>query len=542
MPRLKREYSYKPIGLSMRLRSRLAVGLLSCALLASACGAPPEKVKPGDGSVPESIQLDKNHDPAGHFNWGYTLATTSWDPTQSVSGFDQNFLMPVYDRLVYNNPDGELEPMLATSWTGSDDGKSLTMKLRKDIKFSDGTAFDAAAAKLNLDRAMGSGSRIAGEVGQLESVDVVDPMTIKLNVSTGLGSLLGSLSGRPGMMASPTAIAAGTLGQQPVGIGGYVVTEIVPGDRTSYEKTPGYWDPEAQKVATMTYTLMTDDQTRLNALQTGELNGANLRQNQVQAALDMGLNVVAKPSALFVYLTVNSSFEPFNDPKVREALNYAIDRKAIADGLYEGFCTPQIQPWPASSFAYSKEIGDGLDIWPHDPEKAKKLLKEAGYADGLDMVTVTTNVSGYVKLSEAVQDQLKDVGIKMEIKPLPTAQVVEEFSVLKSLQGNINPYSGLPDPDGVVTRHFAKGSVYDVGEPIAASTLELAKKAASPVDPEERAPLYAKLMQDMIDKPTHLMPICMLHTTEAYIDGVSNVEAYASGVADKRGVAVNKKD
>lgn len=527
---------------STRKYRRLAAVALASALALTACGGAPERDATTDleSKFDAAVELADDYDPNGHFNYGLSTLTPGWDPIASVSGYDYTSLVPVYDRLVYNSPDGTLEPMLATEWYAEDDETSLVLELREDVTFSDGTPFNAEAVKINLDRAQGPDSRIAIEIAQLTEVEVIDEYTVKLRTEDGAGALLGALSQRPGMMASPTAIAEGNLAMTPTGTGPYTVTEFVSGDSVDYEKREGYWDPDSQRVATMTVKLITDDQTRLNALQSGELDATIVRPVQAISADNAGMTVISRPSVIFLYLLINSSMEPFDDPLVREALNFAVDRVDIGEGLFEGLCDPQIQPWPSTSIAWSDEIGDGLDIWPHDPEKAKELLAEAGYPDGgITMSAVTTNVTFVMQLSEILQAQLGEVGITVTIEPVPTPQVVEAFSVNKTVAANINPYSGSSDPHGIASRHFIAGSVYDVGEPVHPSIIELATEASTPLDPAERTPIYHEMMQAMIDHPTHLLPLCAQHISVAVNpEKVSGISVYSAGFMDLRGVAV----
>ncbi|PRZ41668.1 peptide/nickel transport system substrate-binding protein [Antricoccus suffuscus] len=525
-------------NLSRRVRAFTAIA--TSALLLAACGGAPDRDSSDlKDEFSNTIKLASDYDPNGHFAYSYSVMTPGWDPIESVSGYDFVTLAPVYDRLVFNAPDGSVQPMLATDWESADDGKALVFTLRKDVTFSDGTPFNAEAVKINLDRARGEGSRIATEIEQLDAVEVVDGYTVKLVADTGVGALLGALAQRPGMMASPAAIAGGTLKSQPVGAGAYTLTGFTSGDKASYAKREGYWEPDAQRVATMEIKLITDDQTRLNALKSGDIDGAVMRPEQVKSAVKDGLKVTATPSVVFMYLTVNSAKAPFDNPKVLEALNYAIDREAIGNGYFEGMCVPQIQPWPESSFAYSEEIGNGLDVWPHDPKKAKQLFEEAGVGKGFDLPTVTTNVTYTVQLSEVLQEMLAEVGVKMTIEQVPTPQVIEAFSVSKTVAGNVNPYSGSSDPHGVASRHLMPGSIYSVGNPVAQSTLDLAVEAATPIDPEKRTPIYAKMMQDMVDNPNHLLPICQLHVISVFNDSVSGFGLSPSGFPDLRGVAVS---
>lgn len=516
---------------------RAGVTVTSLALLVSGCGGTPERDDSASESLETTIELADEIDEDAHFSWAYTQYTTSWDPTKSVGGGDMSFYYPVYDRLLQLAPDATVEPMLAEEFTA--EGNTVTLTLREGLQFSDGTPFNAEAVKFNLERGAAQGSTLIAEVGQLQSVEIVDELTVKVTVSSGLGAYLTALTARGGIMISPAAVQSSAIENGPVGIGPYLATAMAPGDRVEYERTPDYWEPEVQNVATMTYRLMLDDQTRYNALLSGEVDGAYLNPNQINAAVKADMQVVSQPSTSFVYFMVNPTQAPFDDPQVRLALNYAVDREGIAEGLYSGHCSAGIQPWPESSPGYSEEIGDGLDIWPHDPQKAKDVLAEAGYPDGFEFTALTTNITQYQNLAEAIQEQLSEVGIDMTIDPVPTPQVIEKFVVKQEVLGNINPYTGLADPHGVIARSFLAGGTYGFGGQLPADTVALVKEAAGPVEPEERRPLYEQVMQQMIDTPTHMLSLCQVHLTSAFSKNVSNVLQHYSGVPTLRGVAVS---
>ena len=522
----------------MKLSVRAGIATTSLALLLAGCGDTPQRAPASTEDVPSEIELADNIDKDAHFSWAYTQYASSWDPTKSIGGGDVSFYTAVYDRLLWLNEDGGFDPMLVQDYEA--EGTTATFQLRPDLTYSDGTPFDAESVKFNLERGAAEGSTIRSEVAQFQSAEVVDPLTIKVTVSSGLGAYLTAIAGRAGMMISPAAVQSGAIESGPVGVGPYVATEMTAGDKVEFERTPNYWDPDAQNVATMTYHLMVDDQTRYNALQSGELDGAFLNPNQIDTALAADLQVIAGESTSFVYFMVNPLEAPFDDPKVREALNYAIDRETIAEGLYEGYCTPGIQPWPSSSPGYSEEIGDGLDIWPHDPEKAKELLAEAGYPDGFEFDSVTTNVTQYQNLAEALQDQVKDAGITMNIEPVPSPQVIEKFVVNQEVQGNVNPYTGLGDPHGVLARHYMAGGPYGFGGVFDDATLKVVEQASGPVDPAERTPLYEEIMQTLVDTPAHLLPLCSVHLAAAFSPDVSNVRQSFTGASDLRGVAISK--
>ena len=525
----------------MKSPLRITAGALALGLLLAGCGDAPTKKKTADaGAYPSAIKLVDGYDPNGHFSWAYTAFASSWDPTKSVTGADISFFEPVYDRLLQEDAEGKVTTMLAEEFTPSADNKSLTLKLKKGLSFSDGTAFNAEAVKFNLDRSRAAESRIAGEVYQIQSIDIVDEYTVKLNLSGGLGSLVSGLAGRAGMMVSPTAAAAGVLESKPVGVGPYTATAIDPGNKVEYQKTPGYWDPNAQRVATRTYYYMPDDQTRFNALQSGEVDGAAINADMLDTVSEAKKQVITEPSTIYIYFMVNTAVAPFDDPEVRKALNMAINREAISQGLYDGYCVPQIQPFPESSPGYSKKIGDGLDIFPYDPKAAKKILQDKGITE-LNLTTAAPNVTIYTKFAEVLQDQLADIGINLTIHSLPPVPQVQEFAIDKVTETFSSVYTGINDPDAIMSRYLAPKALFNPGGAEYPKLIEYGAEGAASMDPAERTPAYEKFIDEWVKNPPHMVPVCMTYLAAGFQDGVSGVAQLPSGRTSLRGVAVTKE-
>ncbi|WP_153505206.1 ABC transporter substrate-binding protein [Cumulibacter manganitolerans] len=525
----------------MKRSLRMTSGMLAVGLLLAGCGDAPNKSKAADDSkYPSNIKLAKDFDANGHFSWAYTAFASSWDPTKSVTGGDISFFEPVYDRLLQEDDEGKIVSMLAEEFTPSADNKTLTLKLKKGLSFSDGTPFNAEAVKFNLDRSRAATSRISGEVYQIQSIDVVDEYTVNLNLSGGLGSLVSGLAGRAGMMVSPAAAQAGQLESKPVGVGPYTATAIDPGNKVEYAKTPNYWDPDAQHVATRTYYYMPDDQTRFNALQSGEVDGAAINADMLDTVSAAHKNVVTEPSTIYIYFMVNAGVKPFDDPEVRKALNMAIDRKAISQGLYDGYCVPQIQPFPKSSPGYSKKIGDGLDIFPYDPKAAKKILESKGVTK-LDVTTAAPNVTIYTKFAEVLQNQLAQVGINLQIHSLPPVPQVQEFAIDKVTPTFSSVYTGINDPDAIMSRYLAPKALFNPGGAQYPELVQYGAEGAAPLDPAKRAPAYEKFMDAWVKSPPHMIPVCMTYLAAGFQDGVSGVRQMPSGRTNLREVAVPKK-
>ena len=521
-------------------RASVLASAVALTLAVAGCGAARSAPQTDPNTLTQSVALEGEFDPAAEFTWANSDGATSWDPTQSTTGFDMAFLMPVYDRLVYAAPDGSLEPMLAESWESTDD-TTLTFTLRPGLTFSDGTPFNADAVKINLDRAMGPDSKIASYISTITAVEVIDELTVQLTVSGALGAVLTEMSARPGMMASPTAIANGTLTAQPVGIGPYTATDVVPGGvSVTLEKTPNYWDPDAQRVAKMHFQQVADDQTRLNGFLTGDFDGAVIRPNHVEAALKDDYTVVSGVSPTFSYMVLNTGIKPLDDPKVRLALNMAIDRVGIGDGLWQGYCTPGVQPFPETSFAYNTDIGDGLDQWPHDPEKAKELLAEAGYPDGFSMSMVAGNVTINTATAEALQSQLGEIGIDVQIEVLATAPLIEAFVVDKTAGAMVATAGATEDPHVVLQSYLLPNARFNPGGTLPEDMTDLATQAATPLSGSDRAASYADFMGLWMKTPPNLLPICMTRSLLAVADDVVGVSSSTSGFYDFRGIALKK--
>ncbi|MFV0535592.1 MAG: ABC transporter substrate-binding protein [Cumulibacter sp.] len=524
----------------MRRAMRVLAPMSCAALVLAGCGDAPESSADEEtAEYANSIELDEDFNPDAHFDWAYPEFAASWDPIKSLTGSDTVLFEPAYDRLLREDVDGNVGPMLATEYSASEDGKTFTLKLQEDLEFSDGEPFNAEAVKFNIERAAGEDSKINGELGQVESVEVVDEYTVDIHVDGGIGAMPISLANRAGMMVSPKAAESGQLDSKPVGIGPYVVTEFIAGDRAEYEKTPDYWDPEAQRVAGITYHYIPDDQTRLNALKSGELDAARINPDEMKTLTDSGLVALSQPSALYIYFMVNAAIEPFDDPEIRKAINMAIDREAISEGLYDGYCTPQIHPFTQTGPAYSEKYGDGLDEFPFDPESAKATFEDKGVTS-LDITTEVVNVTIYQSLAEIVQDQLSDIGINLTIHAAPTADIVQRFAIDKTSESFTSISTGINDPDISNARYIKPDALFNAGSVEYPDLIKFGDEAAASLDPEERRPAYEKYLESWIETPPHLMPICMIHLSLAATDNVSGIAQKANGYPDLRGVAITE--
>jgi peptide/nickel transport system substrate-binding protein len=320
-------------------------------------------------------------DPTAIFRYANTIGVSRFDPHRASSSTDNTLLFLTYDRLVHTDGEGRAVPGLATAWEALDGGRVLRLDLRPGVTFHDGTPFDAAAVKANIERAKTvTGSAVRAELASIASVDDTGPLQVRLNLSAPNAALPLILSDRAGSMVSPAAFDKPDLDQAPVGAGMYRVMSYAPGSRVEYRPAPGYWDPGAVRVAGIDMLIYTDAVTRLNAVRTGEVDATVLSPDQVPEAQSAGVTVTPGRTNNFYYLQPNRARPQFADVRVRRALWHAIDRRALVDGLARGFGELDAQPAPSWSFAHDPTIGD--DPYPYDPARAKQLLAEAGYPDG----------------------------------------------------------------------------------------------------------------------------------------------------------------
>lgn len=319
-------------------------------------------------------------------NIGNFLDVTSWDPALADIGFDGPYMSAVYDPLVALDAAGKPTPVLATSWTYSPDYLTLTMDLRTDAKFSDGEAFNAAAAVASLEH-LKVGARSSEAYVNVASIKAVDEDTIEIGLSKRDDSMLYLMGLGRSYMMSPAAIAAGTLAQAPVGSGPYLLdtTRTVPGSEYHFTKVADHWDAATYKFENLAIYPILDGTARLNAMLSGQINvnfGDSLNNAQ---ATEMGWNIADGVSAYVGLAFTNHTGDvlaPLGDARVRQALNYAFDGAAILNSIGGGAGVVTNQVWPADKPGYDAALND---MYKFDIEKAKALMAEAGYADGFDV-------------------------------------------------------------------------------------------------------------------------------------------------------------
>ena len=488
----------------------LAVGIVACGgdddsgTATSAAGGsdPTVQVGPSDETAPSGSDATANtgsapsadeSDPDGTFRWAYFYEPSRFDPHRAANSGDGTALFLTYDRLIHLSAESEPIPGLAESWEYSDDGLALTLSLREGVTFHDGEPFDAEAVKLNIERAKTlEGSVAAADLAAITSVDVVDDLTVVINLSEPQASLLALLSDRHGAMISPAAFDNPDLEKAPVGTGMYRMVEYRPGDRIIYERYEDYWDPEVVGAARFEYVLIGDAATRLNALRSGEVDAASLETSQIEQAESAGLTINTRTTLSYQSMYMNRAREPFDDANVRRALNYAVDRAAIVEALEFGHGQVSSQIFPEGYWAFNAEVGS--DFYTYDPERARELLAEAGLADGFEFDMLVPVPGTPPALAEILKEQFAAVGVDAEIVQTPSQGVADLFFVQESSSAMLGFWGGRPDASMTTALRWTSEGFSNPGGHSTPEIEQLHEQAASILDPDERAAAMHELV------------------------------------------------
>jgi ABC-type transport system substrate-binding protein len=384
----------------------------------------------GGGSAAEESPAPD--EPSGTLVLSYALGPENFDPHQGPD-YELVYQAPVIDRLITQNPDRSLGPELATEWSFADDGSYLDMTLQEGVEFHDGEPFDADAAVANLDRALTlETSTVAQYLVAVESVEATDEYSIRLNLDGPAANLPSVLATNAGAMISPASFDNPDVNIEPVGTGPYELTSLTLGDRAVYERVEGdYYDPEAGLVQTLEIVGIGDGEARLNAVQAQQIDGAFLTPDQFEDALgiaessggELEFNRFNNPG--FTAVIFNRNWPEFQDARVRQALNYAIDREALIDAFLAGEALPTWQVFAEGKLGHDPELEGYYEF---DPDRARELLAEAGFPDGFTLDEPVLYTDQIVGQGEAIQQMLADVGVNIELQRVESGNTQEVFS------------------------------------------------------------------------------------------------------------------
>lgn len=393
----------------------VAIAGLTLAACTTSSGGPNSRTGAGTGGG------SKGSAGGGTFTIGIGVDLDTLDPAQQTTTTVQNVIDYGLQTLVTFDQNGRVQPLLANSWSTSNNGRALTLKLRTGVKFHDGTPFNADAVKFSLGRLIDPKIKVPiGAAFQvIKSIDVVNPSTIRLDLAYVDPNLLPNLGVTVASIISPASAKkygnSYTNIVHPVGTGPYEFVSFQKGTKAAYQRYDGYWGdkPYYSKVV---FDIIPEANSREAGLRSGQLDMIMNPPVTDLKSLSAGgdTTVLKAPSDRAIFVAFNNSKAPFDNAKVRQAFNYAIDKNAIIKNVLFGAVDQMDSPFAASIAGYCK-TGD----YSYDPSKAKQLLSESGV--GKISVTMGSPTGRYlqdIQASQAIAGFLREVGVTVNVKTM----------------------------------------------------------------------------------------------------------------------------
>ncbi|MGC6584935.1 ABC transporter substrate-binding protein [Paenibacillus sp. Dod16] len=522
----------------------VAAAAMVLMLLLSACGGQ----QATSGSTTAAGALAAQGVPAQGGELSFALATSpdTLDPHRSGLAVSVRVIRTIHDSLVVQLPDHTIKPWLATEWEVSEDGLSYTFKLRKDVKFHDGTPFNAEAVKYNFDRILDPATKASNAAALLQpyqSSEVLDEYTVKLNLATPSRAFLGNLSQALLGIVSPAAAQkyGDQLGQHPVGTGPFKFVKWEENAGIHVERNPDYkWAPElvtnqgAPYLDGIDFRIVPEEATRIGSVQSKQVLAAETVPPQHILTLEkdpnfqlLQTNTVGLPYTLFF----NKDREPWNELKARQAVQLAVDVDTIVKTLYLGTYERAWSPLTPGTFGYDASLEQSIKP---DIPKANRLLDELGWVRGEDGIRVkdgkkltlryvdgTPNREKRNDIAVMIQQQLKQIGIAVEVEITKDIRTVVYTNGDYDLYGNSQVNS---DPNALYSFYHSydpkgQASLSRLNDPDVDQWLEQGRVEK---DDAKRAELYQLVQQYIIDHAI-ILPIYVFPYTVAASNSVQGV-------------------
>ena len=481
------------------------------ALFVGACAAPaaqPETAAPSDAGD-SGAMAEPPDSPEGELIVAITTFPNALTPPNAAERQAINVTQQMFDGLVWRNEEGEIVPALAESWEISEDGTEYTFTLRQGVVFHNGETFDAQDVVTTWEAGKDPANAYAYVFESVIGVEVIDDSTVK--VITEDPDPLFLSTGFPTQGVYPTDYYAEVgfdgFEAHPIGTGPFQFVEWVKGEKIVLEANPNYWDEGLPKVQSLIFRPIPESATRLAAVQTGEIHIATRLVAEEASQLEgkENVNVITYSNDRSYYISFNNLTSgvglPIEDKLVRQAMNYAVDRQAIVDALFDGKATL------SSGFISPFNLGydDSIEPYPYDPEKAKELLAEAGYADGFE-IGFACPIGAYPnfeQVCEAIGGYLNDVGITFEggeIQFMESGKYwdLEASKELPPLFGDAWSVTNGEALDRLTGALTAEASYAAWEDPDLRALID---KASVTIDIDERAEVYSEIHRLMYDNP-----------------------------------------
>lgn len=418
---------------------------------------------------------------------GITQEPGLFDPHLAVAAGDKEILFNIFEGLYKFSSDGTLQPALATNCAISDDCKEFTFDIRKDVKFHDGSVLTADDVIFSTNRAKENGQSLDSVV----SVEKVGDNSVKITLDTPNSEFLS--------LATFAIVPqnAGDLNKSPIGTGPFKFKEYLVGQYVSIEKNEEYWDSSVPYLDEVVFKICADMDSGLLELQNGNIDiFPHMTKDKAEMAGDK-FDIVTGSSNMVQIFALNNAEAPFDKKEVREAINYAVDKKELINLTMDGAGTELTTGMnPVIGKAYDTSL-DGT--YKLDVEKAKSLLKEAGYENGFEMtITVPSNYLVHVDTAVAIADQLKEVGITAEIKQVDWSTWLSDVYQGRNFQSTVICLTPNYAPMDEIARYHSQSTdnFINYSNPEVDRIMD---SIPSTLDENERIELYHQILALMVE-------------------------------------------
>ena len=492
---------------ALAIFSRFCVLTAWLGLTLSGCGS---GIETSDMTAQPSKPPPASPRHGGHLRVGVSGEPTSLDAVLGRSGGDAYYWHQIFDQLVDANPNLSPRPetSLATAWEISTQPNAITFQLRRGVSYHDGTPFDAASVKFNIDRILdpATGATPRASMTVIDSVEVIDSHTVRFNLKRPWGAGLSMLADRGGVMNSPALIR--TLGDDygwsPAGTGPFKVDKVISGTLVHLVRNEHYWGKDEDGLPLpyldeVTIPVIRDQTVLTSALRSGEIDVAYLPYKDVAAFRrdDRFAVETMEGGSVAVLLNFNVALAPVDNVDLRRAISYAINPEVINRAIYfDKVIEADSGMWPVGTWAHDPDVPRPY----YDPDKAREFLAKSGFEDGVEFTAVTYNAPELVSTAEIIRAMLNKVGITMNIEVLANAAATENFFHGRQYPLFITAWSRYPEPDWLASLAYKSDGYYNAGNLTRPNIDKLVETGASLYAIADRQRVYRELNTRVLDE------------------------------------------
>ena len=432
--------------------------------------------------------------PGGTLVWRVGADALGLDPhTETIFGSSQ-LLQNIYSSLLRYDESGGVAPDLAKSWDISPDGLVYTFHLRDNIYFHNGRKMTSGDVRYSIERMLdpAAGSARRENFVLIDKIETPDDHTITFTLKEPFAPLLVNFADPWAAIVPKEIVDDGSIKQKAVGTGPFMIKKRVPGSYTLLEKNPNYFIPGLPYLDELRFQVIAEDSAIVAAMRSKTADISNVWGKLFELFKTLqDIEMVDIPVFSWAMMEFNCSKPPFDNPKLRLALSYAIDRQEIIDSVMLGNAKVTA-PIPEALAGYAAPWNE-LPGYQHDYEKARALLKEAGYPDGLTFeLKTSTAYPPYVPTAQVIQSNLKNIGVDVEIVPLEWGAYIKDITNFETWEVCFHSFpSYTPDPDTYLYRWFHSQGAWGIGfsDPVVDELLDLGRLVT---DPTSRKIIYRR--------------------------------------------------